>query len=184
MAGSHAHDGDILSPMPGQDHRRRGYAGRHGDHKGQKLLTLEAMKMEHTLTAPFDGTGTSCSATPGAQSHGRGAARADRNRPNERRVPRRHRSRFCPRSSRCSPKTRSARSARTRRCRWIRATPAFAAIKSDPQPAADRRGAARCGRRLPAVTFIPGVAFKGAWRGQIERCGSLRLSRGQGSARR
>ena len=23
--------------------------------KGQKLLTLEAMKMEHTLTAPFDG---------------------------------------------------------------------------------------------------------------------------------
>ena len=23
--------------------------------KGQKLLTLEAMKMEHSLTAPFDG---------------------------------------------------------------------------------------------------------------------------------
>ena len=24
--------------------------------KGQRLLTLEAMKMEHALTAPFDGT--------------------------------------------------------------------------------------------------------------------------------
>ena len=35
--------------------------------KGQKLLTLEAMKMEHTLTAPFDGTVAELSAAPGAQ---------------------------------------------------------------------------------------------------------------------
>ena len=35
--------------------------------KGQKLLTLEAMKMEHSLTAPFDGTVAALSATPGAQ---------------------------------------------------------------------------------------------------------------------
>ena len=35
--------------------------------KGQKLLTLEAMKMEHTLVAPFDGVVAELSATPGAQ---------------------------------------------------------------------------------------------------------------------
>jgi 3-methylcrotonyl-CoA carboxylase alpha subunit len=34
---------------------------------GQKLLTLEAMKMEHTLTAPFDGVVAELNATPGAQ---------------------------------------------------------------------------------------------------------------------
>jgi 3-methylcrotonyl-CoA carboxylase alpha subunit len=35
--------------------------------KGQKLVTLEAMKMEHTLTAPFDGIVAELNATPGAQ---------------------------------------------------------------------------------------------------------------------
>lgn len=35
--------------------------------KGQKLLTLEAMKMEHSLTAPFDGVVADLNATPGAQ---------------------------------------------------------------------------------------------------------------------
>ena len=35
--------------------------------KGQKLLTLEAMKMEHTLTAPFDGVVAELNAVPGAQ---------------------------------------------------------------------------------------------------------------------
>jgi len=34
---------------------------------GQRLLTLEAMKMEHALTAPFDGTVAQLNATPGAQ---------------------------------------------------------------------------------------------------------------------
>ena len=34
---------------------------------GQRLLTLEAMKMEHALTAPFDGTVTELAATAGAQ---------------------------------------------------------------------------------------------------------------------
>ncbi|MFN3516290.1 MAG: biotin carboxylase N-terminal domain-containing protein [Novosphingobium sp.] len=66
--GSHhgAHDGDILSPMPG---RIIAVAVSEGEAvtKGQKLLTLEAMKMEHTLTAPFDGVVTELSATPGAQ---------------------------------------------------------------------------------------------------------------------
>ena len=35
--------------------------------KGQKLLTLEAMKMEHTLVAPFDGTVAELNAVAGAQ---------------------------------------------------------------------------------------------------------------------
>ncbi len=35
--------------------------------RGQKLLTLEAMKMEHTLTAPFDGTVAELTAVAGAQ---------------------------------------------------------------------------------------------------------------------
>jgi acetyl/propionyl-CoA carboxylase alpha subunit len=35
--------------------------------KGDALLVLEAMKMEHTLTAPFDGKLTELKAIPGAQ---------------------------------------------------------------------------------------------------------------------
>ena len=35
--------------------------------KGQKLLTLEAMKMEHSLMAPFDGVVAELNAAPGAQ---------------------------------------------------------------------------------------------------------------------
>jgi 3-methylcrotonyl-CoA carboxylase alpha subunit len=35
--------------------------------KGQKLLTLEAMKMEHSLTAPFDGVVAELNAVTGAQ---------------------------------------------------------------------------------------------------------------------
>jgi biotin carboxyl carrier protein len=35
--------------------------------KGQRLLTLEAMKMEHGLTAPFNGVVVELSAETGAQ---------------------------------------------------------------------------------------------------------------------
>jgi 3-methylcrotonyl-CoA carboxylase alpha subunit len=35
--------------------------------KGQKLVTLEAMKMEHTLTAPFDGAVAELNAAAGGQ---------------------------------------------------------------------------------------------------------------------
>jgi 3-methylcrotonyl-CoA carboxylase alpha subunit len=35
--------------------------------KGQRLLTLEAMKMEHGLVAPFDGVVAELSAVAGAQ---------------------------------------------------------------------------------------------------------------------
>jgi 3-methylcrotonyl-CoA carboxylase alpha subunit len=35
--------------------------------KGQKLLTLEAMKMEHSLVAPFDGVVAELNAAEGGQ---------------------------------------------------------------------------------------------------------------------
>jgi 3-methylcrotonyl-CoA carboxylase alpha subunit len=66
-SGHHgAHDGDILSPMPGKVIAVEVSAGQ-AVTKGQKLLTLEAMKMEHTLTAPFDGVVTELAAVAGAQ---------------------------------------------------------------------------------------------------------------------
>ena len=34
---------------------------------GQRLMVLEAMKMEHALTAPFDGTVTGLEASTGGQ---------------------------------------------------------------------------------------------------------------------
>ena len=67
--GSHAgaaSTGAILAPMPGKIIAVEVKAGDTVT-KGQKLLTLEAMKMEHTLTAPFDGTVAELNATPGAQ---------------------------------------------------------------------------------------------------------------------
>jgi 3-methylcrotonyl-CoA carboxylase alpha subunit len=63
---AHAHDGDILSPMPGRIIAVEVAAG-DAVTKGQKLLTLEAMKMEHTLTAPFDGVVAELNAEAGAQ---------------------------------------------------------------------------------------------------------------------
>jgi 3-methylcrotonyl-CoA carboxylase alpha subunit len=62
----HAHDGDILSPMPGRIIAVEVTQGQSVT-KGQKLLTLEAMKMEHSLTAPFDGVVAELNAQPGAQ---------------------------------------------------------------------------------------------------------------------
>ena len=65
--GHHSvNDGTILSPMPG---RIIAVDVATGDTvtKGQKLVTLEAMKMEHSLTAPFDGTVASLNAAVGAQ---------------------------------------------------------------------------------------------------------------------
>ncbi len=49
-----AGDGAILSPMPGRIIAVDVAAGQSVT-KGQRLVTLEAMKMEHSLTAPFDG---------------------------------------------------------------------------------------------------------------------------------
>ncbi|WFL76215.1 acetyl/propionyl/methylcrotonyl-CoA carboxylase subunit alpha [Altererythrobacter arenosus] len=64
--GHHAHDGDIIAPMPG---KVIAVDVKDGDSvtAGQRLMVLEAMKMEHALTAPFDGTVRDLAATAGAQ---------------------------------------------------------------------------------------------------------------------
>lgn len=59
-------DGVILSPMPGRIIAVDVAAGDRVA-KGQKLLTLEAMKMEHSLTAPFDGMVAELNCKLGAQ---------------------------------------------------------------------------------------------------------------------
>jgi 3-methylcrotonyl-CoA carboxylase alpha subunit len=59
-------DGAIISPMPGRIIAVEVAAGASVT-KGQKLVTLEAMKMEHTLTAPFDGVVAELNAEAGAQ---------------------------------------------------------------------------------------------------------------------
>ena len=59
-------DGAILAPMPGRVTAVEVAAG-DTVAKGQRLLTLEAMKMEHGLTAPFDGTVAELNAEAGAQ---------------------------------------------------------------------------------------------------------------------
>jgi 3-methylcrotonyl-CoA carboxylase alpha subunit len=61
-----AGDGAIVSPMPGKIIALAVKAGE-AVTKGQKLLTLEAMKMEHSLTAPFDGIVADLNAEEGAQ---------------------------------------------------------------------------------------------------------------------
>jgi 3-methylcrotonyl-CoA carboxylase alpha subunit len=65
-AGGSASDGAMVSPMPG---RVISVDVRQGDKvaKGQKLLTLEAMKMEHSLVAPFDGVVAEFNAREGEQ---------------------------------------------------------------------------------------------------------------------
>jgi len=65
-AGGAAGDGAIVSPMPGKliaVEVKQGEAVS----KGQKLVTLEAMKMEHSLVAPFDGIVAELNVSEGAQ---------------------------------------------------------------------------------------------------------------------
>ncbi|HXG81855.1 MAG TPA: biotin/lipoyl-containing protein, partial [Sphingomicrobium sp.] len=64
--GSAAADGAILAPMPG---KVTSVEVKQGEKvaKGQRLLTLEAMKMEHGLVAPFDGVVAELNAKAGAQ---------------------------------------------------------------------------------------------------------------------
>jgi biotin carboxyl carrier protein len=61
-----ASDGAVLSPMPG---KVVSVSVKAGDTvaKGQTLLVLEAMKMEHALAAPFDGVVAELSAVAGGQ---------------------------------------------------------------------------------------------------------------------
>ena len=64
--GAAAGSGAILSPMPGKVIAVEVAAGDRVA-AGQKLFTLEAMKMEHTLTAPFAGVVAELNAASGAQ---------------------------------------------------------------------------------------------------------------------
>ncbi|MXO66999.1 acetyl/propionyl/methylcrotonyl-CoA carboxylase subunit alpha [Altericroceibacterium endophyticum] len=59
-------DGAILAPMPGKIIAVDVAAGDSVE-EGQRLLVMEAMKMEHTLTAPFTGIVTDLPAQQGAQ---------------------------------------------------------------------------------------------------------------------
>lgn len=61
-----ASSGTILSPMPGRIIAVEVAQGQTVT-KGQKLLTLEAMKMEHSLIAPFGGVVAELNAVAGAQ---------------------------------------------------------------------------------------------------------------------
>jgi 3-methylcrotonyl-CoA carboxylase alpha subunit len=60
------HDGEIEAPMPGKVTAVDVSPGEKVA-KGQRLMTLEAMKMEHALTAPFDGSIAELNASPGIQ---------------------------------------------------------------------------------------------------------------------
>ncbi len=64
--GASAGDGAILAPMPG---RVIAVAVAQGSvvNKGQRLVVIEAMKMEQALLAPFDGIVTDLTASEGAQ---------------------------------------------------------------------------------------------------------------------
>jgi len=64
--GAAAADGAILAPMPGKVTSVEVSKGEKVA-KGQRLLTLEAMKMEHGLVAPFDGVVAELNAKAGAQ---------------------------------------------------------------------------------------------------------------------
>nr|WP_314446482.1 acetyl/propionyl/methylcrotonyl-CoA carboxylase subunit alpha [uncultured Sphingomonas sp.] len=59
-------NGSLLAPMPGKVTSVDVAAGQRVE-KGQRLLTLEAMKMEHAMLAPFDGLVTELTVEAGAQ---------------------------------------------------------------------------------------------------------------------
>jgi 3-methylcrotonyl-CoA carboxylase alpha subunit len=65
-AGGGTADGALLAPMPGRVTAVDVAEGQ-AVAKGQRLLTLEAMKMEHGLVAPFDGLVAELPAVAGAQ---------------------------------------------------------------------------------------------------------------------
>jgi 3-methylcrotonyl-CoA carboxylase alpha subunit len=66
VGGHGVADGVITAPMPGRVTAVEVVAGENVA-IGQRLLTLEAMKMEHGLVAPFDGVVAELTAEAGAQ---------------------------------------------------------------------------------------------------------------------
>ena len=71
-------DGVVRSPMPGRIVAVQAKAGQVVS-RGEPLVTLEAMKMEHVLTAPFDGVVAELAAEAGSQvAEGAVLARLDK----------------------------------------------------------------------------------------------------------
>jgi 3-methylcrotonyl-CoA carboxylase alpha subunit len=66
IAGAGEGDGAILAPMPGRVIAVLVEAGQ-AVAKGQRMLVLEAMKMEQALLAPFDGVVAALKVSEGAQ---------------------------------------------------------------------------------------------------------------------
>ena len=66
-AGGGASDGSLRAPMPGRIVSVPAAAGQ-AVAKGQPVVVLEAMKMEHALTAPFDGVVEAISVAVGDQT--------------------------------------------------------------------------------------------------------------------
>ena len=66
MLAAGSGSGTVLAPMPGKVIAIDVHEGQTVE-RGQPLLTLEAMKMEHRLTAPFDGTVADLSVRAGQQ---------------------------------------------------------------------------------------------------------------------
>ena len=64
--GAGLSDGAILAPMPGKVTSVEVEEGA-SVAAGDRLLTLEAMKMEHAMTAPFDGVVSELKVAPGSQ---------------------------------------------------------------------------------------------------------------------
>ena len=64
--GAETGNGALIAPMPGKVTAVDVTPGATVT-KGQRILTLEAMKMEHALVAPFDGTVAELTVTAGAQ---------------------------------------------------------------------------------------------------------------------
>jgi 3-methylcrotonyl-CoA carboxylase alpha subunit len=62
---------DVRAPMPGLVKQVRVSAVSHAVSKGDALAVLEAMKMEHTLTAPRDAVVAAVNAGPGRAGSGR-----------------------------------------------------------------------------------------------------------------
>jgi 3-methylcrotonyl-CoA carboxylase alpha subunit len=65
-SGHAASDGALIAPMPGKVTSVDVAEGEQVA-KGQRLLTLEAMKMEHAMVAPFDGVVAELNVEAGAQ---------------------------------------------------------------------------------------------------------------------
>jgi 3-methylcrotonyl-CoA carboxylase alpha subunit len=66
IGGHGVSDGMVVAPMPGKVTSIEISQGEKVS-KGQRLLTLEAMKMEHGLAAPFDGVVAALNTKTGAQ---------------------------------------------------------------------------------------------------------------------